>query len=113
MTTTIVHKKSSVSGKTPLTSQLQFGELAVNTYDGVVYFKKDPGTGEVVVALKQVTEDNLAIDSSGLDNSAGVVLSQVLQDLDTQITTNRNSTDAVALNGATLDDIVALSLALG
>ena len=51
MTTTIVHKKSSVSGKTPLTSQLQFGELAVNTYDGVVYFKKDPGTGEVVVAF--------------------------------------------------------------
>lgn len=110
MTTRIINKKSAVQGKTPLTSQLAFGELAVNTYDGVVYFKKDPGTGEVIVALKEVTEDNLAVDSSGLDNATGSTLSQVLREFDLQITANA---DAASLEGATLDDIVALSIALG
>jgi len=37
-------KKSSVSGKIPTTSDLQFGELALNYADGVIYFKKSNNT---------------------------------------------------------------------
>lgn len=113
MTTSIIHKKSSVSGKSPLATQLKFGELAVNTYDGVVYLKKDPGTGESVVALKEVTEDNLLIDPSGLVNTASTTLAGVLSDLDDAIATNASDTTALSLNGATLNDVVALSIALG
>jgi len=113
MTTSIIHKKSSVPGKSPLATQLKFGELAVNTYDVVVYLKKDPGTGESVVALKEVTEDNLTIDSSLLANATSSTLAGVLADLDSAISVNSLSINAGSLDGATLDDIVALAIALG
>jgi hypothetical protein len=41
-------KRSAVAGKVPLTTDLQLGELAVNTYDGKLYTKKDDGTASVV-----------------------------------------------------------------
>ena len=120
MTTRIIHKKSSVSGKAPTPTQLAFGELAVNTFDGVVYLKKDPGTGETVIALKEVTETNLEVDSSGLAYSDGSNLSQVLEDLDNAIGViaaggdpGSGGGDSGSLDGATLDDIVALAIALG
>lgn len=113
MTTTVLHKKSSIQGKVPSTSQLAFGELAVNTHDGVIYLKKDPGTGEVVITLKEVTENNLSIDSSLLTNATSATLAGVLADLDLAITTNTQQTNANSINGATLDDIVALAIALG
>lgn len=36
---TVKLKKSSVPGKIPLTSDLDFGEIAVNYADGVIYYK--------------------------------------------------------------------------
>lgn len=108
MTTRIIHKKSSVSGKAPLTSQLAFGELAVNTYDGVVYLKKDPGTGEAVVTLKEVTEDNLEIDSSVLTYSTGQYLSEVLEDLDDAI----GVIAAGGTPGGGVDDATAIAYAI-
>lgn len=40
----IVLKKSSVTSKIPLTSDLDFGELALNYADGKLYYKKSDGT---------------------------------------------------------------------
>lgn len=40
MATKIKHKRSSVPGKKPIVSQLESGELAINTYDGKMFFKK-------------------------------------------------------------------------
>jgi hypothetical protein len=37
-------KKSSVVGKVPLTTDLDFGELALNYADGKLYYKKSNGT---------------------------------------------------------------------
>jgi hypothetical protein len=48
---TIQHKRSSQSGKRPTTAQLELGELAVNTYDGTLYLKKNVEGEETVVAL--------------------------------------------------------------
>jgi len=39
MATNIIHKKSSVIGRTPDSSDLEYGELAVNYADGYVYYK--------------------------------------------------------------------------
>lgn len=163
MTTNIIHKKSSVAGKSPLVSQLQYGELALNTYDGVIYLKRNQGVDDELMTIGQVTEDNLAVDTTGYINSSGTVLSGVLADLDAAITSAQsvvvdpntilgsgtvqdpftvtlesvlaggstsNSSLTVAdltvtgtltadglsvtqLGGATLDDIIALSIALG
>jgi len=47
-TTTFRLKRSSVPDKVPTTEQLELGEVAINTYDGKVYIKKDNGTAAVV-----------------------------------------------------------------
>jgi hypothetical protein len=165
MTTNIIHKKSAIEGKAPLVGQLQYGELALNTYDGAIYLKRNQGGLDELVTIGQTTEDNLDVDTTGYVNSSGGVLSQVLSDLDAAIqlaanggvavnpdsilgagtvqspfnvtldsvlaggsVTTRNMTvndltvtgafngtaaNALTLSGATLDDIVAISLALG
>ncbi len=48
MANTIRIKRSSVSAKVPLTTDLALGELAINTYDGKLYLKKDNGFESVV-----------------------------------------------------------------
>jgi len=37
-------KRSAVPAKVPALNDLALGELAINTYDGKVYTKKDDGT---------------------------------------------------------------------
>lgn len=44
-------RRSSVPGKVPTTSSLDFGELAINTHDGKVYIKKSGSFGEEIVAV--------------------------------------------------------------
>lgn len=48
MANTVVLKRSAVSGRNPTTSDLALGELAINTYDGNLFFKKDSGTASIV-----------------------------------------------------------------
>lgn len=48
MAQTIILKRSSVAGKVPLTTDISLGELALNTYDGKLYTKKDDGTESIV-----------------------------------------------------------------
>lgn len=40
-------KRSSVPGKAPQTSDLELGELALNTFDGILYSKKDNGSASI------------------------------------------------------------------
>lgn len=53
MANTILMKKSSSSGNVPTTAELSLGELAINTYDGRLFLKKDDGTEQVVVVGSQ------------------------------------------------------------
>jgi len=41
-------KRSSIPSKVPVTGDLELGELAVNTFDGKLYTKKDNGTESIV-----------------------------------------------------------------
>ncbi len=47
-------KRSSVAGKAPTTTDLELGELAINTTDGKVYTKKSVGGVEIIVELLTV-----------------------------------------------------------
>lgn len=71
MAQTIKLKRSSVSGNVPTTAQLDLGELAINTYDGKIFIKKDNGTASVV----QVGTNSL-LDLTDVvgDGSSGQVL---------------------------------------
>jgi hypothetical protein len=71
---TIKLKRSAVAGKIPTTSNLELGEIALNTYDGRLYIKKDvSGTESIVsfsgspasestVYLYTATGDNTTVD---------------------------------------------------
>jgi hypothetical protein len=48
MANTVKLKRSAVSGKVPTVTDLELGELALNTYDGKAYIKKDDGTESIV-----------------------------------------------------------------
>ena len=48
MGNTIKIKRSAVQNKVPLTTDLELGEFAINTYDGKLFLKKDNGTASIV-----------------------------------------------------------------
>jgi len=48
MAQTIKLRRSSTSGAVPTTSSLSLGEVAINTYDGKMYIKKNDGTDAIV-----------------------------------------------------------------
>ena len=63
-------KRSAVAGKVPATTDLNLGEIALNTYDGVVYLKKSISAVETVVKLQPFPTGGtngqiLSIDSNG------------------------------------------------
>ena len=41
-------KQSAVAARVPTTGDLVLGELALNTYDGKLYTRKDNGTASIV-----------------------------------------------------------------
>jgi hypothetical protein len=51
MAVNIKLKRSAVPGNIPTTSQLELGELALNTYDGRAFFKQQVGIDEYIVEL--------------------------------------------------------------
>jgi len=48
MAVNIELKRSAVPGKVPTTGSINLGELAINTYDGKAYFKKDDGVQSII-----------------------------------------------------------------
>jgi hypothetical protein len=51
MANTLIVKRSAVEGKTPLTTDLQLGELAINTYDGKLFLKRNDGVTDFIVEV--------------------------------------------------------------
>ena len=63
-------KRSAVAGRVPATTDLQLGELALNTYDGRVYLKKSVSAVESIVTLQPFPTDGttgqvLTLDADG------------------------------------------------
>ena len=48
MANKILVKRSAVTSNVPTTAQLELGEIAINTYDGKMFIKKDNGTASIV-----------------------------------------------------------------
>ncbi|MGY8864639.1 MAG: hypothetical protein ACKVJK_03305, partial [Methylophagaceae bacterium] len=48
MAQTLKLKRSAVSGNVPTTSNLALGEIAINTYDGNIFIKKNDGSDSIV-----------------------------------------------------------------
>jgi hypothetical protein len=56
MAQTIKLKRSATASAIPSTAQLALGEIAINTFDGKLYLKKDNGTESVVEVLTSYAE---------------------------------------------------------
>jgi len=75
MANKLLIRRSATPLNVPTTGQLDLGELAINTYDGKLFLKKDSGTPEVVEiggGIKNVVEDTTpqlggALDLNGFD----------------------------------------------
>jgi hypothetical protein len=75
MANQILLKQSSVANSVPTTGNLAFGELAVNTHDGKLFFKIDPGTGEVIITVgTQVAPAVYYVSKAGNDAFDGTSL---------------------------------------
>jgi hypothetical protein len=48
-------KRSATSGNNPTTSNLELGELAINTYDGNLFFKKSVSGTESILSVATLT----------------------------------------------------------
>ena len=51
MANNVLIKRSSVASKNPATTDLALGELALNTYDGNLFFKKSPSGSDAIVTV--------------------------------------------------------------
>jgi hypothetical protein len=58
MAQTIKLKRSSVQNKVPTTTDVELGEIAINTYDGKLFIKKDSGTASII-QLGNVKSDEI------------------------------------------------------
>ena len=54
MATNIVLKRSATADAAPSTSDLELGELALNTYDGKLYMKKTVSGSSSIVIFQEV-----------------------------------------------------------
>ena len=55
MPNTLRHKRSTAAGVVPTTAALSLGELAINTYDGKLFLKKNVSGSETVVEVGAIT----------------------------------------------------------
>ena len=65
MAQTVKLKRSSTANKVPTTSNLELGELAMNTVDGKVYFEKNDGSPSVQTILTTDSQTTGSIDLTG------------------------------------------------
>ena len=66
MAQTVQLKRSSVASKVPTTSDLALGEIAINTYDGRIFLKKDSGTPAIVTVV--TTNDTQTLSNKTIDS---------------------------------------------
>jgi hypothetical protein len=63
-------KRSNVSGKLPIISQLLVGEMAVNTQDGFLYTSISNSGGTATIGVRQIGWDRLSTISGGTVNGS-------------------------------------------
>lgn len=97
-------KRSAVAGKVPLTTDLQLGELAVNTYDGRLYTKKDNGSASIVEVPSKFSS------TIGNGSSTSIAVTHNLGTKDVSVTTRQTSDDMMILTDWVATDANTVTL---
>ena len=119
MAQTIKLKRSSTASAEPTTSQLALGEVAINTYDGKMFIKKNVGgtesivelggTGEFVYTrtLYTATSGQTAFTATYAVGYVDVFLNGIKILLGTEFTAT-NGTSITLATGATTGDLIEI-----
>lgn len=88
MVANIKLKRSSVQGKIPVDSDLQLGELAINTYDGDMFIKRNQsGAEEILKFIAHSPVDNVYyVAKNGNDNNDGTSWSKSYLTIEAAVT---------------------------
>ena len=101
---TIKLRRSAVSGNKPNTSQLDLGEVAINTHDGKMFFKRDKNGELSIIELggAAVAENVFYVSKSGNDSNAGTSIDRAFLTLDKALTVaaERRGTAGLDSDGA-------------
>lgn len=73
MANTIQLRRSAIANAVPTTTQLALGELAINTFDGKLYLKKNVSGTETVVVVGTVTSIGASGGTTGLTFSGSPI----------------------------------------
>lgn len=101
MSTSIKLKRSSVPGKVPTGGQLELGEVAINTHDGKMFFKKDANGDISVVEVGNIdSADNvLFVSKNGSDDNNGDTLAASFLTIDTAVSSANPGTTIYVKSG--------------
>jgi hypothetical protein len=69
MANKILIKRSSTQGNSPAVGDLDYGELAINTYDGRIFAKVNSGTGATMADLKE--NDTISLSGDDIVSASG------------------------------------------
>ncbi|CAB4167296.1 hypothetical protein UFOVP1666_55 [uncultured Caudovirales phage] len=94
MSNKVLVKRSAVPGKVPTVNDLDFGELAINTFDGKAYIKKDDGIPSVI-QIGASSGGGMTYPTAGIASSTGSAW-------DTSYTTSGTGTVVALSNSPTL-----------
>ncbi len=111
MSSSIIHKQSNVKDKIPLFSDLELGEVAINTYDGKIFLKKyqeyfDEELQEIVTEEKIVeftssipVENTLYVQKGGDDKNTGTSWDSAFASIEAaiKVTKDRNQLTLISI----------------
>ena len=103
MTQTVQLKRSATAGAIPSTSDLALGELAINTYDGKAYIKKNVGGTQSVVEIGADVSSDMASMTHYLYEASANQTTFSGSDANSESLSYTAGSIAVFLNGVFLD----------
>lgn len=99
--TNIKLKRSAVAGKVPGTGQLELGEVAINTHDGKMFFKRDLNGNQTIreVGLADSASNVLYVSQNGVVGNKGTTIAEALGTLDSALSLADSGTTVFLKSG--------------
>ena len=106
MAQTIKLKRTSVQGKIPNTSQIDLGELAINTYDGRIFFEKDNGVETIQEILTTNSPNTGSYNVGAISASNDITASNLFLSGNANIDGNVTLGGNITIGDTTSDSVI-------